>query len=521
MNNSYLKEVKEIAQLKGGECLSEVYEGSMKKLLFKCENGHIFESTPTNIKHNNQWCKECSVNRQRSGLLECKQLAIRRGGKCLESDYKNQHEKMLWQCAAGHTWKARYGDIKRNAQWCPTCASGIGERICRLFFEELFDCAFPKTYPIWLINDLGNQMELDGYSSKYKLAFEHQGDQHYSARLHYSNNEKLKKRINDDLKKKELCNSHGIILLAIPEIPTRLPINKIKKFILDELSKLKISSELSKCLDSFKKKHIDYNRAYIYKPLEPIREIALEKGGKLISKSYLGIFEKLDFICKHGHKFKKSPSHIIHRGQWCPVCSKIENKQSTKEIEELRKIAKIYGGVLISDSSLGAHSHHIWRCSKGHEFNSTPANVSQGKWCPICAKIKRKEKTRKEYEDKFLKVLKNKGGRISEGFYKSIKQPVLVTCGHGHVWSARPESIFKGSWCPDCKKISFRTKYEKKLLKVISINEGKILQGKYETMKSKIKVECAFGHIWSARVDGLIGGSWCPLCKKDAIKNGK
>jgi hypothetical protein len=508
-----LETYQNIAVKHGGVCLSTTYTHSKQKLKFRCLNGHEFETTPINIKHNNQWCLKCSTEKQRSGIEECKELAIKRGGECLDDTYNNQHFKMRWKCGEGHTWEARYLDIKRNNQWCPTCSSGIGERICRLFFEELFEAPFPKAFPDWLINDSGNKMELDGYNSKYNIAFEHQGEQHYTSKLHYSDNVKLAKRIKDDLTKKTLCEEQGIILIEIPEIPRRLKLDDIKQCIYDDLIKRNITPELKKCLASFQNKSIDHNKAYILKPLEPLIDYANKKGGKLLSKSYLGIFEKLEFLCKNGHKFKKAPSHIIHREQWCPICSKIENKPPTKNVEQIENLARLKGGELLSKSSLGAHSHHCWKCSKGHEFTSTPANVSQGKWCPTCANENRIEKTRIEFETKFLKIINEKSGKIHKGKYIQIKQPIHLECSFGHVWLARPEAIFNGAWCPDCRKNDFRTEYETRLLKIISEKAGKLINSRYETMRKKIIIECKYGHIWSVRPDSILGGGWCPACK--------
>jgi len=52
----------------------------------------------------------------------------------------------------------------------------------------MFNDIFPAQRPLWLINARGHQMELDGYCQKLNLAFEYQGEQHFSIFLFFSKN---------------------------------------------------------------------------------------------------------------------------------------------------------------------------------------------------------------------------------------------------------------------------------------------------------------------------------------------
>ena len=70
------------------------------------------------------------------------------------------------------------------------------------------------------------------------------------------------------------------------------------------------------------KKVIDFNKAYIVKSkLNEIKKIAASKGGKCLSKTYLGIEFKLDFICSKKHLWKTTPESI-KAGRWCHECGK-------------------------------------------------------------------------------------------------------------------------------------------------------------------------------------------------------
>ena len=47
-------------------------------------------------------------------------IAQERGGVCLSKRYVNAHTKLRWKCREGHEWKSRPNGIK-NGNWCPEC----------------------------------------------------------------------------------------------------------------------------------------------------------------------------------------------------------------------------------------------------------------------------------------------------------------------------------------------------------------------------------------------------------------
>ncbi len=117
---SYLKEVKDIAQKKGGKCKSDCYENAKTPLLFECQRKHKWLASPDNIK-NGQWCPICAGN-QKFTITAARELAKLRGGKCLETNYVNSKTKMEWECKCGNQWLAKYTDVKQG-KWCPRCGA--------------------------------------------------------------------------------------------------------------------------------------------------------------------------------------------------------------------------------------------------------------------------------------------------------------------------------------------------------------------------------------------------------------
>src|SRR5260370_26543427 len=127
-----------------------------------------------------------------------RQAARALGGRCLSKKYLNIDTHLRWCCAEGHKWKAKPYHVL-TGHWCPICSSGVSERICRAMVERMTGVRFPKMRPRWLKNERGRQMELDGYAPSLRLAFEYQGQQHYSPdSFFHAHPEGFKKRQQDD-----------------------------------------------------------------------------------------------------------------------------------------------------------------------------------------------------------------------------------------------------------------------------------------------------------------------------------
>ena len=223
-----------LATQRGGRCLSKHYESSTGKLTFECAAKHIFSTRAGNVSLGH-WCPHCAVQergaKRRMPIHEVQELAFSRGGWCLSPAYDDGRQKLRWKCAHGHTWSAALWGIKVG-QWCPDCGSGLGERLCRAFFEQLFDCRFPSAWPEWLRNERGRITQLDGYCPERRLAFEHHGRQHYQkTRIFSTTDADLEKRQADDAAKRRACTEHGIVLFEIPEIPNLLPVNQVRATI--------------------------------------------------------------------------------------------------------------------------------------------------------------------------------------------------------------------------------------------------------------------------------------------------
>jgi hypothetical protein len=431
-----------LARSREGKCLSDTYVDNKTRLLWECKEGHRWKATPGNIGMG-QWCPQC-YGHVRLTIQDMHRLAEARGGRCLSDTYVNNNTPLLWECKEGHRWKAQANNIG-TGKWCPTCSSGLGERICREFFSQLLGDSFPRARPKWLVNKAGNQMELDGYCAGLGIAFEHQGEHHYSTRGYFIDSEPdLSRRQEDDALKTMLCTQRGIALVSVPEIPNRLPIEQVRAFIKEQLSIKGIPLP-----PDFDTREVDFNKAYRTSGSEEIlnrlRAIATEHGGQCLSTSYVSAKMKLLFQCAQGHKWEAASGNI-QTGYWCPFCA----GNIRKTIGEMKAIAAARGGKCLSEQYTSGHTKLLWECARGHRWKAEPASiVHEDTWCPKCAQAKNSQAQRLGLPA-MQAIAASRGGRCLSDEYVNGRTHMLWQCKEGHQWKAIPDSIRRGSWCPVC-----------------------------------------------------------------------
>ncbi len=385
--NKNIDDMKFLATKNNGDCLSTEYINSHTLLLWKCEKGHEWEASPTNI-HQGQWCPKCgrksAADKLRGDIETIKKIALERGGECLSASYVNSQTNLLFRCINNHEWEAPPNRIRQGG-WCSKCSDSLGERICREFLEQVFQRKFPKSYPEWLRTKDGNQLELDGYCIELGIAFEHHGQHHYQYHPYrHKNKKEFSAQVNRDKLKKDLCKTNSIKLIVIPEIFTITKLNTLSNYFKNQLkiNNIKIDDHsVFSCININKAYHCEYATTQ----LDAMRAIALSKGGKCLSQNYIASDQIMEFECHKGHTFPSIPDNI-KAGHWCKKCSGNEKLTITK----MQEIAAERGGKCLSTTYTNSRTHLIWMCEKGHSFPASPNNVMHNKtWCPECYEEKR------------------------------------------------------------------------------------------------------------------------------------
>lgn len=121
---------------------TEVTFGSKRKLVWECEDGHMFEASPEKVIGAGRWCPYCSGNK----VSNLNSLAAKRPRVAAEFDEerngKTAHEvsyasnKKHWWCCrqCGLFWEARVLNRTINHTGCPQCAARFSTQE-----KELYD----------------------------------------------------------------------------------------------------------------------------------------------------------------------------------------------------------------------------------------------------------------------------------------------------------------------------------------------------------------------------------------------
>lgn len=500
-----IKDMKEIASKKGGECLSDIYVNSQTKLLWECSKGHKWLTAPREILRG-RWCPNCgNINTglsqkytikemqvfastkgwkclsdtyfdsqkklkwqcdqghiwesvpaniyRGSGCPKCagrnvtieelRKFAHKKNGKCLSPEYEGSYKQLLWECELGHRWSATPRSVlrKKGGTWCPICSSYLSERISRVYFEKIFGFPFPKAKPIWLINKDGHRMEYDGFCKELKIAFEYNGPQHYMEIKKFTPSRDALEKRRRDDAVKKQLSQNHGVKLIVINYLDNLD-------VLPEIIKKK-SVKLGIDVSMFNfDVVIDRDSLHSPKKLIDAKQIALSRGGECLSQYCSSAKEKLMWQCKEGHKWVAPFTTVMH-GTWCPFCAKIfphsyEFVKNTIEQE--------LGYKLISDKYLNTNTKlDVLHTFCGNIYKIRFAGWQSGYRCPKCAAKDRGKKRKLSYD--FVKeAIESENGYklLSDNYVNANAKLNIIHLPCNTIYEVNYGKWQSGRRCPTC-----------------------------------------------------------------------
>lgn len=239
---------------------------------------------------------------------------------------------------------------------------------------------------------------------------------------------------------------------------------------------------------------------------ELYRDLALRRGGKLLSDHYIGsrteAGNELEWQCHMGHVFKRIPGSWVEFGVFCKECE--SRKNNKYDLNFCQLVAAKRGGKCLSDQYFNK-TPLIWRCSEGHTWKVRLHNVYYGgTWCPECKGVT------KYTDEEVINHIAKKGGNFLSEKYQNTQQKITVQCNEGHIWSPTFAKILQGQWCWFC-----RGKIKKTIEdchKLAEDRRGFLLSNEYINAHMPLLWECAMGHQWEACYASVNAGSWCGYC---------
>jgi hypothetical protein len=308
-----IADMRALAAAHNGECLSRRYLGTYERMRWQCALGHRWKATPNSIRRGT-WCPRCSHDSQRKyDLAYMRRLVRKRGGSLLRERYFGLETKLRLVCPEGHEWTARPRDLIYSGSWCPRCGANRRGALKRLGIAALRAVVRRRRGKL-----LAQRYQRCSDSFRWKCKEGHEWEA--TGR--------------DVLYAKSWCPFCGGSL--------RLTV-------------------------------------------EAMRALAKKRHGKCLSDAYRNAHTALLWKCERGHVWKARPN-FVQQGGWCPVCA-IERRSSTRrhDIDAMQVLAQNRGGMCVSAEYVGSAEKLRWHCANGHEWETTPNQIQRGSWCPRCS----------------------------------------------------------------------------------------------------------------------------------------
>lgn len=250
--------------------------------------------------------------------------------------------------------------------------------------------------------------------------------------------------------------------------------------------------------------------------------VARKAGGRCLSDRYAGRNARYQFVCHEGHHFEKTAGNL-QKGSWCVQCARARHAKLMSDPDGLKRIQAVayaHGGKCLSTIYTKQADRYRFRCAKGHEWETTGAEVVRGTWCRICANQEKVHAYRlADGLARLRRSARSQGGVCLAFDYEGSKAYYRFRCHEGHEWETEGAKIFRGSWCPQCghEAKRFGIGFMRELA---AAHGGRCLSETYRNTATRLEWACQKGHRWWAFPGAIVRGHWCSVCSRDAVKLG-
>lgn len=490
-----IEQMRVLATERGGECLSESYEGNKTKLLWRCSAGHEWMTSPA-VVQKGFWCPTCSLKARMASIHDLEALAKGRGGSCLSKEYVDVQTGYTWRCREGHEFKLSYTYAKKGA-WCPVC-----ERT-----EE-------QSEKLEQLNALAKARGGLCISSAYV-------DKESNLLWRCSKSHEWEARPGNIVKGTwcPTCALEGKRkgIEWAQEIARARGGKCLSHYYVSGREKLRFSCEkghewMAQPQAVARGTWCPVCSGKAPKTIEDMRALAASKCGKCLSSSYQPR-AKLLWQCAKGHQWRAMYGNIQHGSSWCSLCS-----YGTLTYSELAALASKRGGKILSPPTDHRNGESVLRvkCKEGHAWNIRAAALTKGSWCRQC----HANSLRVPIEE-VRAYANSRGGKVLTEKLSASKGRswVFFQCAEGHTWRAVGSDVLRNrSWCRRCHYDGMGHSLEE-MQREAANRRGECLSRKYLGLRTKLTWRCQEGHAWSTTPAIVMGGSWCVKCTSPKLNS--
>ena len=469
-------------------CPNQITVSSSRKVWWICSEGHTWETSVAHRNTEGTGCPYCSGRFLIKGKNDLKTINpilaaewdYEKNGILSPCDIAaNSDVVVWWKCPVCHNeWKARPATRNRTGQGCPKCSkrnrTSFPEQAIFFYLKQVFVDAQNSYTSVFQ-----NQMELDIYLPSKKTGIEYDGIMHKGKKA--------------DRTKYLICKRNGITLIRVSEIA-----REEQEPICDIMIHSCYLQPQSHGLDA------------------TIIELADLLGIKPGTLDINTTRDRMEIYSQYLTKLKENSLASLYpsiASEWHPHKN---------------------GDMLPEMFAWGSGTKAWWKCSEGHEWETTIASrTSNGAGCPVCGRKKVKAgqiKAHLKGGDNALSTVRpdlekqwnykrNTGIDISQINLHS-NQKVWWICSKGHEWQAIVTSRAYGTGCPYCanQKINIgendlETLYPE-VAKLWNYEKNQDLSPHQFAAHSNKKVwwKCEHGHEWQAIISSVVYGKRCPYC---------
>lgn len=220
---------------------------------------------------------------------------------------------------------------------------------------------------------------------------------------------------------------------------------------------------------------------------------------------------------KTGLEFECAAGHVfvlrpdtMFRGQWCPPC----NGWVRRTLTDCHEWARQRGGECLSVAYVHANYPLRWRCAEGHEWSARPNAVRMGGWCAVCAGHKNPP-----LRD-LQRAAEERGGTLVSRRHTDCRVPLRWRCRAGHEFERLLGDVRRGRWCQRCRREQ-RNWSLADMQALAAVRAGTLVERRYVDATTPMRWRCVMGHQWRATAREVLTGKWCPRCHEELISTSK
>lgn len=464
---------------------SDITPKSNRQVWWRCSEGHEWRSKLSNRTALGQGCPFCAGNRPTKqnnfATLYPDLLSQWHWDKNAGIDpariAPKSHKKVWWFCQYGHEWTATVAH-RTGGTGCPYCAPHTSRLELRLYAElktllddikwrnKLDDLEVDLYWPVEKI-----AIEIDGYpwhrdtearDRRKSRALARKGIRFF--RLRDSRLPLLEESdLQFDGNEPHLLVINRLLTALLPSLGDDTT-QRVQKYVMSgKYRNEQFYQTLLSCLPGPVPEYsLTHQRPDLAKEWHPRKNGALLPHMFSVASGYVAWWK-----CERQHAWRAAINNRTTRSTGCPFCSgRYATSQNNLAVYN-PSLAKEWhqdnnGALTPSDVTPKSNRKVWWRCARGHIYEASVKNRSNGRGCPYCAN----KRPSHEYN---LSVLfprlameweqEKNGDKKPEDFLPQSNKKVWWHCEVGHTWQARIQDRVKGTGCPSCNQTSRRTQH--------------------------------------------------------------